>query len=121
PSFTPDWVKTFPVPRRESGGSIRYILVNDRATLAWLANLANLEIHPFLHRVPKIDQPTSIVFDLDPGHGADIRTCCRMALLLRDLLAKLKLQSFAKVSGSKGLQVYVPLNTPITYEATQPF
>ena len=69
PGFTPEWVKTFPVPRRESHGVIRYILINDRPTLAWLANLANLEIHPFLHRVPKIDRPTSIVFDLDPGEG----------------------------------------------------
>src|SRR4030095_1447947 len=86
PSFTPAWVKTFPVPRRESEGMIRYVLVNDRATLGWLANLANLEIHPFLHRVPNIDRPTAIVFDLDPGQGADVLTCARVAFLLRDLL-----------------------------------
>src|SRR3954463_6498958 len=82
PDFTPRWVETFPVPRRESAGNIRYILVNDRATLAWLANLANLEIHPFLHRAPNIDRPTSIVFDLDPGEGADVLTCGRVAFLL---------------------------------------
>jgi len=121
PSFTPDWVKTFPVPRRESGGSIRYILVNDRPTLAWLANLANLEIHPFLHRVPHIDRPTSIVFDLDPGEGADVITCGRVAFLLRDLLEELRVQSFVKVSGSKGLQMHLPLNTDVTYDLTQPF
>jgi bifunctional non-homologous end joining protein LigD len=121
PSFTPDWVQTFPVPRRESGGTIRYILVNDRATLAWLANLANLEIHPFLHRVPHIDRPTSIVFDLDPGEGADVLTCGRVAFLLRKLLTELQLQSFVKVSGSKGLQMHVPLNTNVTYKLTQPF
>src|SRR5438067_3577464 len=121
PGFTPEWVKTFPVPRRESHGVIRYILINDRPTLAWLANLANLEIHPFLHRVPKIDRPTSIVFDLDPGEGADILTCGRVAFLLRDLLQQFNLQSFVMVSGSKGLQVYVPLNTAVTYAMTQPF
>jgi bifunctional non-homologous end joining protein LigD len=121
PGFTPDWVETFPVPRRERGGTIRYILVNDRATLVWLANLANLEIHPFLHRVPHIARPTSIVFDLDPGEGADVLTCARVAFLIREIFEKLGLESFVKVSGSKGLQVYLPLNTTITYEATEPF
>jgi bifunctional non-homologous end joining protein LigD len=122
PSFTPEWVKTFPVPRRETPGPpIRYILINDLTTLVWLANLANLEIHPFLHRVPKIDQPTWLVFDLDPGEGADVLTCARVALMLREILRQLKLESFVKVSGSKGLQVYVPLNTPVTYEQTRPF
>src|SRR3954470_18910153 len=121
PSFTPSWVTTFPVPRRESEGTIRYVLVNDRATLGWLANLANLEIHPFLHRVPNIDKPTTIVFDLDPGQGADVLTCARVAFLLRDMLKDFGLQSFVKVSGSKGLQIYAPLNTEVTYEQTQPF
>src|SRR5215217_6096960 len=74
-AFTPTWVKTVPVPRRETpGADIRYILINDLPTLVWLANLANLEIHPFLHRVPRIDRPTAIVFDCDPGEGADILT-----------------------------------------------
>ena len=102
PGFTPEWVETFPVPRRESEGTIRYVLVNDRATLGWLANLANLEIHPFLHRVPNIEKPTTIVFDLDPGPGTDVLTCARVAFLLRDMLKDFGLQSFVKVSGSKG-------------------
>jgi bifunctional non-homologous end joining protein LigD len=121
PPFTPKWVHTFAVPRKESGDPIHYILVNDRATLAWLANLANLEIHPFLHRVPNIEIPTCIVFDLDPGSGADILTCAHVAFLLRNLLRDLGLQSFAKVSGSKGVQVYAPLNGDATYELTRPF
>jgi bifunctional non-homologous end joining protein LigD len=121
PKFTPDWVQTFPVERQKSGGTIHYILINDRATLVWLANLANLELHPFLHRVPKIDRPTSIVFDLDPGEGADVLACARVAFMLRDLLGKFELRLFPKVSGSKGLQVYVPLNTAVTYGVTAPF
>jgi bifunctional non-homologous end joining protein LigD len=121
PGFTPDWVETFSVPRKESRGNIRYILVNDRPTLVWLANLANLEIHPFLHRAPHIDTPTSIVFDLDPGEGTDVLTCARVAFLIRDMLVKLHLKSFVKVSGSKGLQLYVPLNTKVSYQTTQPF
>lgn len=119
PAFTPDWVKTVRVPRRETAGDdIRYILINDLPTLVWLANLANLEIHPFLHRAPQIDRPTAMVFDCDPGEGADILSCARVALMLRELLKDLGLTSLAKVSGSKGLQVYVPLNTTVTYDET---
>ena len=121
PSFTPEWVQTAPVPRRSGASDINYILINDLPTLVWSANLANLEIHPFLHRVPKIDTPTLIAFDLDPGEGADLLTCCEVALLLKDVFDRLKMKSFAKVSGSKGIQVYVPLNTPVTYAVTQPF
>src|SRR5207237_9842081 len=108
PDFTPEWVQTFPVPRRESEGVIRYILVNDRATLAWLANLANLEIHPFLHCAPTIARPTAIVFDLDPGEGADVLTAARVAFLLGGLLTQFELQSLVKVAGSRGRQVVVP-------------
>jgi len=121
PGFTPDWIKTFPVPRHEGGPDINYILINDVATLTWAADIAALELHPFLHRVPKIDTPTCVVFDLDPGEGANILHCAEVAFLLRDVLTKLSLKSFAKVSGSKGIQVYVPLNSQVTYEATQPF
>lgn len=121
PRFTPAWVKTFPVPRRAGGRDIRYILINDLATLVWCANMANLELHPFLHRAPHIDRPTSVVFDLDPGEGADVLACAEVAFLLKDVLEGSKLQAFAKVSGSKGMQVYAPLNTTVTYAATQPF
>ena len=121
PGFTPQWVETTPVARREGGPDIRYIMINDVATLGWCANIGSLELHPFLHRAPEIERPTWIVFDLDPGEGADILSCAEVSFLLRDLLAQLELESWIKVSGSKGLQVYVPLNTPITYSSTQPF
>ena len=120
PGFTPDWVKTFPVPRREGGPDINYILINDSRTLQWAANIAALELHPFLHRVPELDRPTSIVFDLDPGEGSTILQCAEVAFLLRQVLTKLHLKSFPKVSGSKGIQVYVPLNMALSYGATQP-
>lgn len=121
PAFTPEWVKTISVPRRETASPpIRYILINDQATLVWAANLATLELHPFLHRAPHIDRPTSMVFDCDPGQGADILHCARVALMLRDVLHELGFESYVKVSGSKGLQVYVPLNSRVTYDETQP-
>jgi bifunctional non-homologous end joining protein LigD len=121
PSFAPDWIETFPVPRRAGGPDICYILINDLSTLVWCANAASLELHPFLHCVPALDQPTSVVFDLDPGEGADLLTCAEIAFLLKDVLAGLGLESWPKVSGSKGLQVYVPLNSGAKYAVTQPF
>jgi bifunctional non-homologous end joining protein LigD len=121
PSFTPTWVKTASVPRRETPGpDIRYILINDLPTLVWAANYAALELHPFLHKATRLDRPTSIVFDCDPGEGADVLDCARVALMLRAVLKELSFDAYAKVSGSKGLQVYVPLNSPVTYDETQP-
>lgn len=86
-----------------------------------MANLASLELHPFLHKASKISRPTHCVFDLDPGEGVDVLGCAEVAFSLRELLAKLRLEAFPKVSGSKGIQVYVPLNVDVTYEAVQPF
>ena len=96
-------------------------MINSLPALVWAANLADLELHTFLHRMPKIDQPTVLAFDLDPGAPADIVACCDVALRLRGLLDRVGLQSFAKTSGSKGLQVYVPLNTAVTYDRTKAF
>ena len=121
PSFTPDWVKRFPVPRREGGPKINYIVINNLPTLVWVANTASLELHPFLHRIPKINKPTHLVFDLDPGEEANVLTCAEVAFLLKEMLDGLDIKVFPKVSGSKGIQIYVPLNTPVTYDITQPF
>lgn len=121
PKHTPSWVKRFAVPRSEGGSDIQYILCNDRATLIWAANLADIEKHVLLARAPKLNQPTAVVFDLDPGEPAGIIECGSIALHLRDLFAAWGLQSFVKVSGSKGLHLTVPLNSGATYEMTQPF
>lgn len=120
PVHTPEWVERFPVARSE-GGTIHYILCNDRATLLWATNLGDIEKHVLLARAPELGQPTSVVFDLDPGEGAGIFDCAAVALELRRVLENLGLESYVKVSGSKGLHVSVPLNGSASYHATQPF
>jgi hypothetical protein len=95
--------------------------VDDLPALVWCVNTASLEMHPFLHRVPDIERPAAIVFDLDPGEGAGIPECAEVAFLLKEKLAEGGLECFAKVSGSKGMQVYAPLNTAVTYAETRPF
>jgi bifunctional non-homologous end joining protein LigD len=121
PSHRPDWVKTTEVPSQREEGKIDYCLMNDLPALVWAANLADLELHTFLHRAPAITRPTSLAFDLDPGAPANMAHCCRVALWLRAVFDELGLQSFAKTSGSKGLQICVPLNTVTTYEQTKAF
>ncbi len=119
PSHRPKWVQTAKVWSEGNQRIMNYCLCNDLPTLVWAANLADLELHTSLSRKNNIERPTTMVFDLDPGVPADIVQCCQVGLWLRDLLGKMKLQSFAKTSGSKGLQVYVPLNTAVTYEDTK--
>jgi len=120
PSHRPKWVQTTQVAKG-SGGAINYCMINDLPSLVWVANLADLELHTFLHRAPDVDRPTMMAFDLDPGPPADIVLCCQIALQLKAFFDELDLQLFAKTSGSKGLQVYVPLNTQTTYEKTKTF
>ena len=120
PVHRPQWVHTTKVPKTE-GGEIDYCVMNDLPTLVWAANLADLELHTFLHVAPRIGRPQFLAFDLDPGPPADSLLCCQVGLWVRDIFAALGLESFPKTSGSKGLQVYVPLNTATTYEKTKPF
>ena len=120
PSHRPKWVKTARVKKSE-GGEINYCLMNDLPALVWAANLADLELHTFLHRAPAIHRPTALAFDLDPGAPADIVQCCQVGLWLKEIFDSFGLQCFPKTSGSKGLQVFVPLNTAVTYEKTKAF
>lgn len=117
----PDWVKTVPIWSEGNHRNVNYILANDLATLVWIANLASIELHPSLSLAKKIESPTVIAFDLDPGASANIVQCCQVGLWLREIFDHFGLQSFPKTSGSKGLQVYVPLNTPTSYDTTKPF
>jgi bifunctional non-homologous end joining protein LigD len=121
PKHRPDWVKTAPVWSEGNHRTVNYILANDLPTLVWIANLASIELHPSLSVAPNIEKPTMIVFDLDPGPPANIIQCAQVGLWVRDIFAHFGLQSFPKTSGSKGLQVYVPLNTPTSYDHTKPF
>jgi bifunctional non-homologous end joining protein LigD len=119
PPHRPKWVKTAQVWSEGNNRMMDYCLAQDLPTLVWAANLADLELHTSLARKRDVARPTMMVFDLDPGAPADIVQCCQVGLWLRELLAKMKLKSFAKTSGSKGLQIYVPLNTPATFDQTK--
>ena len=120
PAHRPEWVRTVTEPAERK--PIDYVLANDLATLVWLANLAAIELHVPLARAPAIGRPTAVVFDLDPGAPATIVECCHVAVQLQGMFEHLGLESYAKTSGSKGLQVYIPLNTPeVAYERTKPF
>jgi bifunctional non-homologous end joining protein LigD len=121
PSHRPEWVTTAAVYSRQNKGDINFCVVEDMPTLVWAANLASLELHTSLARATAINEPTMLVFDLDPGPPATIKECCAVGLRVRAMFAELGLECFAKTSGSKGLQVYVPLNTPATYDETKPF
>jgi bifunctional non-homologous end joining protein LigD len=122
PKHRPEWVATAPIWSRHSKRTIEYCVVNDLPTLVWVANLASLELHTQLHCGDDIERPTMVAFDLDPGEPAGVLDCARVALWLRGVLSDLGLQASAKTSGSKGMQVYVPLNTPgVTYGDTKGF
>ena len=119
PMHRPDWVKTAPIWSESNHRTIHFILANDLPTLVWIANLASIELHPSLSLASDIATPTMIVFDLDPGPPANIVQCAQVGLWVRDIFDHFGLQSFAKTSGSKGMQVYVPLNTKTGYEQTK--
>jgi bifunctional non-homologous end joining protein LigD len=108
PSHRPEWVRSEPVEL--SSKTIHFCICDDLPTLVWLANLADLELHPSLSKAPDVERPTVMAFDLDPGPPAGIAECCEVALILRDALGRVGLECFPKTSGSKGIQVYVPLN-----------
>jgi bifunctional non-homologous end joining protein LigD len=121
PSHRPDWLATARIWSDSHHGEIDFCLLEDLPSLVWAANLANIELHTSLARAADIDRPDSLVFDLDPGAPADVVDCARVALRIRALFAQLGLDLYPKTSGSKGIQVYAPLNGTATYETTTPF
>ena len=114
-------MKTAPIWSEGNNRDVNYILANDLATVVWVANLAGIELHPSLSKAKEISCPTMMVFDLDPGPPANIVQCCQVAFWLRQIFERFDLQSFPKTSGSKGLQIYIPLNTRTGYDQTKPF
>jgi bifunctional non-homologous end joining protein LigD len=115
PSHRPEWITTARV------GDIDYVVVDEEPTLIWLANLADLELHTSLALAADPARPTLVAFDLDPGPPATVVECCQVALLLRGMFEGLGLECFAKTSGSKGMQVYVPINGEATFAQTKAF
>ena len=113
PSHRPEWVQTVRIK------DVEYTLAQDRPTLVWLANLADIELHTSLALAARPERPTLLAFDLDPGAPAGLVECCEVARVLHGLFEQLGVESFAKTSGSKGLQVYVPLNTDVGYRQTK--
>jgi bifunctional non-homologous end joining protein LigD len=120
PDHRPEWVPTAPVWSEDKKADIEFCVVDDLATLLWAVNIGSLELHTSLHRRDDLHRPTAMAFDLDPGEAVGLLQCCEVGLRLRDLFGGLGLRSHAKTSGSKGLQVYVPLNTDVTYAQTKP-
>jgi bifunctional non-homologous end joining protein LigD len=121
PMHRPDWVQTAPVWSEGNHRTINYLLANDLPTLVWIANLASIELHPSLSVAPDMGTPSMIVFDLDPGPPANIVQCAQVGLWVREIFDHFGLQSFPKTSGSKGLQIYIPLHTKTGYEQTKSF
>jgi bifunctional non-homologous end joining protein LigD len=121
PKHRPDWMKTITVSGGPGSKEIEFCTVGDLPSLTWLAQLATIELHPSLSLGRKPQQPTVLAFDLDPGPPADVVDCCQVALQLRTMFEHFDLQCFPKTTGSKGLQVYLPLNTKTSYDETKPF
>jgi bifunctional non-homologous end joining protein LigD len=121
PKHRPDWVKTTPVWSEGNSRTVNYVLLNDLPSLVWVANLASIELHPSLAYAEDLECPATMVFDLDPGPPANIVQCAQVGMWLREIFEHFGLQSFPKTSGSKGLQIYVPLHTPTSYEQTKGF
>ncbi|HET6998824.1 MAG TPA: non-homologous end-joining DNA ligase [Solirubrobacterales bacterium] len=122
PKHRPKWVKTTSVTAGPDAGKIDFCVCDSRPTLIWMAQLAAIELHPSLSLGRAPTRPTVLAFDLDPGAPANVIDCCRVALRLRDMFGHFGVESFPKTSGSKGMQVYVPLNSKkVNYETTKPF
>ena len=119
PGHRPPWVRTAKVWSDGNNRWMDYCMVQDLATLVWVAQLGSIELHTSLSLYRKLPQPRMLVFDLDPGPPATIVQCCQVATWLRQWFQEHDLQSFCKTSGSKGLQMYVPLNTPVDYDHTK--
>jgi bifunctional non-homologous end joining protein LigD len=120
PEHRPEWMPVAPVWSRDKGQDIDYCVVNELGALLWAVNIGSIELHTSLHLRSELHRPAVLAFDLDPGDGAGILDCGEVALRLRDLFVNVGLRSLVKTSGSKGLQVYVPVNTEVSYATTKP-
>ena len=120
PKHRPEWVDVAIGPG-DRNGNIGYCRMDEPASLVWAANMAALELHVPMALAADLESPRAVVFDFDPGLPAAMRECCEAAMWVHDVLVAVNLQGFCKTSGSKGLQMYVPLNTPCTHETASEF
>lgn len=114
PEYAPEWVETFPVCHTEK--AVNYIVCNDAATLAWLANQACIEMHVWLSALDNIDCPDIAVMDLDPAQGATFADVMDIALLCRRALEEYGLVPFVKTSGASGLHIFVPIKSEFPFK-----
>src|SRR3954449_9512931 len=120
PGHRPDWLPTAPVWSRDKRETIDFCVANELAAVVWAVNIGSIELHTSLHTRHNLQRPTAMAFDLDPGEGVDVLACAQVALGLREVLDGGGLEAFVKTSGSKGLQVYVPLDGTLAYDAVKP-
>jgi bifunctional non-homologous end joining protein LigD len=120
PGHRPPWVPVALGPGDRAGG-IEYCVIEEAAALVWAANMAALELHAPMALAADLDSPRAVVFDLDPGAPAAMAACAEVALAIRDVLGAVGLHAWAKTSGSKGMQLYVPVNGPCTHEHASSF
>jgi bifunctional non-homologous end joining protein LigD len=121
PEGTPSWVKTVRIYSETAKRNVHYVLVNDLDTLIWLANLAAIEIHMPLSRVDAREKPDFVLFDIDPEPPAGFADGMSVALLVKEKLDQLGLQSYVKTSGKKGLHIVIPIRRDHTYRMTREF
>jgi bifunctional non-homologous end joining protein LigD len=121
PNHRPEWVPVALGPGDRRGG-VEYCRIEETAALVWAGNMAALELHAPMALAEDLDTPRALVFDFDPGPKTDIGDCCAIAIEVREVLAAVDLEGCCKTSGSKGLQLYVPLNTAgVTHERAANF
>lgn len=121
PDYLPDWIRTFVWYSVDSQRDINFIVAEEPADMAWLANQACIEMHPWLSSVPNVEYPDFVVIDLDPSPGSRYQDVVDIALVVKELLDNLGLRSYPKTSGSEGLHVYIPIVNAYTYEQVRKF
>lgn len=107
PDPRPEWIEICNIPH--NAGLVNFPIVQDLPSLLWLINLGCIDLNPWYARCDDTDRPDFLHFDLDPGPGADFKMIRDVALYVRDILARLKMPTYAKTTGSKGIHVYIPI------------
>jgi bifunctional non-homologous end joining protein LigD len=121
PAYKPEWIKTAKLWSKHNEDYLAFCTLDEPAALVWVANLAAIELHTLLAKSAKPDTPTFVAFDFDPGPPAGRLEAAQVLLTVRKALDHLGLEAFPKTSGGKGVHMYVPLNTKVSFEQTKNF